>query len=178
MFKPPHWYYKNTKFPEKEIDQVINKLKQKILEEVIENNPLLTSYFFSMYQRPDKIWNQQYSEIMEGVVRQLGIYTTCRYSYDYWSQYYRKNIGHHCHHHARGDINAFGQLSWVHFLRPTKDKPFVFLDRTGNTYTPKQDKGDLIIFPSYVWHEVLPNETNAKRFVVAGNLWITELDTL
>ena len=106
------------------------------------------------------------------------VYTTCRYSYDYWSQYYRKNIGHHCHHHARGDINAFGQLSWVHFLRPTKDKPFVFLDRTGNTYTPKQDKGDLIIFPSYVWHEVLPNETNAKRFVVAGNLWITELDTL
>ena len=177
MFKPPHWYYKNTKFPEKEIDQVISKLKQKILEEVIETNPLLTSYFFSMYQRPDKIWNQKYSEIMEGVVKQLGVYTTCRYSYEYWSQCYHKDIGHQCHHHARGNLNAFGQLSWAHFLRTTEDN-FVFSDRNGNTYTPKQDQGDLIIFPSYIWHQVLPNKTNAKRFVVAGNLWITDLETM
>jgi len=175
MFKPPHWFYKNTKFPEEEIDQVISKLKQKILEEVIETNPLLTSYFFSMYQRPDKIWNQKYSEIMEGVVKQLGVYTTCRYSYEYWSQCYHKDIGHQCHHHARGNLNAFGQLSWAHFLRTTEDN-FVFLDRTGNTFTPKQNDGDIVIFPSYVWHEVLPNTTNDERFVVAGNLWLTDLE--
>ena len=94
MFKPPHWFYKNTKFPEKEIDQVISKLKQKIREEIIGTNPLLTSYFLSMYQRPDKIWNKKYSELMEGVVKQLGVYTTCRYNYEYWSQNYKKNIGH------------------------------------------------------------------------------------
>jgi|ETNmetMinimDraft_17_1059902.scaffolds.fasta_scaffold07443_3 hypothetical protein len=178
MFKPPHWFYKNTKFPEKEIDQVINKLKQKLAEEVIENNPLLTSFFLTQFQRPDKIWNEKYSELMEGVVKQLGVYTTCRYNYEYWSQYYQKDIGHYCHHHARGNLNAFGQLSWVHFLRTTGNKPFVFLDRTGNTYTPKQDQGDLLIFPSCIWHEVKPNTTNDKRFVVAGNLWITDLETL
>ena len=59
---------------------------------------------------------------------------------------------------------------------PTQPPPPV--PQANNTYTPKQDQGDLIIFPSYVWHEVLPNETNAKRFVVAGNLWITDLETI
>ena len=178
MFEPPHWFYKNTKFPEKEIDEVISELIRKLDEEVTWTEGLLTSFFLSQYQRPDRIWNEQYSKLMEGVVKQLGVYTNCRYSYEYWSQYYHKNIGHRSHHHARGDLFAFGQLSWVHFLRTTEEKSFVFLDKTGNFFTPRQDQGDIIIFPSYLWHKVKLNTTNAKRFVVAGNLWITDLEAM
>ena len=175
MFKPPHWFYKNTKFPKKEVDQVITDLKKKI-DSVQTLNPLKSSYFLNMMERPDRIWSPRYSKVMEEVVRSMGVYTTCRYNYEYWSQYYHKNIGHQCHHHARGDLYAFGQISWVHFIRTTKEDSFVFVDRTGNTFTPKQNDGDIIIFPSYVWHEVLPNTTNDERFVVAGNLWLTDLE--
>lgn len=172
MFKPPHWFHKNIQFPEKEIDQVINQIQEKI-NNIQTLNPLITSYFLDMMERPDRIWSQQYSQLMEDVVKNMGVYTTCKYNYEYWSQYYHKNIGHQNHHHARGDLNAFGQISWVHFLRTTEKKSFVFLDNNGNTFTPKQDKGDVLIFPSYIWHEAKPD---TKRFVVAGNLWITYLE--
>ena len=52
-------------------------------------------------------------------------------------------------------------MSWVHFLDVPKQKYFRFLDNDGNFLVPnEQSSGDIIVFPSWVWHEVLPNKSN------------------
>ena len=50
----------------------------------------------------------------------------------------------------------------------------MFLDHDGHFFIPEeQNNGDLICFPSYLHHQVLPNKSNTQRFVVAGNIEIT-----
>ena len=36
--------------------------------------------------------------------------------------------------------------------------------------------GDIICFPSWVWHEVVPNETTKRRIVISGNITFTHYD--
>ena len=58
--------------------------------------------------------------------------------------------------------------------REPEEKLFRFTDTDGNVFVPKeQNNGDIICFPSWLWHEVLPNETNEERLVTAGNIKIT-----
>ena len=83
MYKPPYWFYKNVQFPEEQIQQVIQQLKVKNRELIVRDEFLLSSYFLKQHERPDKIWEHAYQEIMEGVVRQMGMYTTTRYIFEY-----------------------------------------------------------------------------------------------
>ena len=36
----------------------------------------------------------------------------------------------------------------------------------------KVEEGDLLIFPAYLPHQVLPNESDEDRIVISFNLWI------
>ena len=52
-----------------------------------------------------------------------------------------------------------------------------FIDNAGNTLIPdEQLSGDIIAFPSWLWHEVLPNESNQERIVISGNISVTHYD--
>jgi len=54
---------------------------------------------------------------------------------------------------------------------------FRFTDTKGNTLVPdEQNNGDIICFPSWVWHEVLPNKTDKRRVVISGNIKVTHYD--
>ena len=51
------------------------------------------------------------------------------------------------------------------------EKCFCFLDSDGKrTFPDTQKAGDFIVFPSWVQHEVLPNDSNEDRAVIAGNI--------
>ena len=92
------------------------------------------------------------------------------YKHTFWAQLYQKGMLHAPHHHGEDDI------SWVHFLNVPEEKLFRFTDTDGNVFVPKeQNNGDIICFPSWLWHEVLPNETDEERLVTAGNIKITNL---
>ena len=108
MYKPPYWFYKNIKFPESEIQHVIKKLNG-----MSKHDECTTSFFLEEQERPDKIWRHRYSQIHEQLLRQIGIYTTCRYEFYYWSQLYNKGDSHCPHHHFRDG----SMISWVHFVR-------------------------------------------------------------
>ena len=177
MYKPPYWFYKNVQFPEEQIQQVIQQLKVKNRELIVRDEFLLSSYFLKQHERPDKIWEHAYQEIMEGVVRQIGMYTTTRYIFEYWSQLYYRNVGHGPHQHSQPEKRTHGEISWVHFLKTPEEKNFMFLNQDGQVFIPEeQNDGDLICFPSYLWHQVLPNKSNTQRFVVAGNTAFIQLD--
>lgn len=177
-FKPPYWFYKNIKFPEDKIHNVIEELKVVSRELIVRDEPLLSSYNFKLHQRPDKIWNDDYKDIMKGIVTQMGMYNTTKYLYEYWSQLYYKNVGHPPHHHEDNESCLAGRISWVHFHKTPKEKSFMFIDCNGQVFVPEeQNEGDIICFPSYLWHQVFPNKSNTQRFVCAGNIAFIHIDT-
>ena len=169
-YNPPYWFHKNIQFPDEEINQVSENLKKISKELLVRKYPMLSSYYFKMHQRPDKIWQKKYSDIVKDITKEVGLYSLCRYEFEYWSQYYLRNTGHpaHCHFDP-------SHLSFVHILK-SPEKLFTFTDTVGNTFVPpEQNNGDLFVFPSWVFHEVKPNESGEERFVVAGNITITDM---
>ena len=180
MFEPPYWFHDNIKFSDKDI----NKLKNSLLEEQYNNNKDVvehkTSYNHDPIFRPDRFLNYYYKDIIDDITKKIGIYHLSKYDYFFWSQLYQINGYHGPHNHAGGkgvDLNA--HISWVHFLDVPDQKCFRFTDTKGNILIPdEQSSGDIICFPSWVWHEVVPLETDYLRLVTAGNIGFTSHDEL
>jgi len=174
MFIPPHWNHKNIKFPEEEINTVIEGLK-KLPSKEHDN---FTSLHYTSYENPvnpEGIWNEVYGLILSDLLTDVGIYKMSRYSYIYWSQYYIRNSSHNIHNHY--SPHPKNDLSFVHFLKVTDTPLFRFTNLEGEYFTPpKQNEGDFICFPSWVWHEVIPNESDQERLIVAGNIQINNMD--
>jgi len=118
--------------------------------------------------------------IIDDITKKVGIYHLSKYDYFFWSQLYLINGYHGPHNHAGGkgiDINA--HISWVHFLDVPEQKCFRFTDTKGNILIPdEQSNGDIICFPNWVWHEVVPLKTDYLRLVVAGNICFTSHNSL
>ena len=172
-FRPPYWYHDNIKFNQEELKQLESEVKLLGSEKYSESKTHLTTYFLSEKERPEKIFNKTYNSIVEDITKKIGIYHRIRYTYTYWAQLYEKGMTHSAHHHA-----LVSAISWVHFINVPKQKCFRFTDTVGNTLVPKEQKnGDIICFPSWLWHEVLPNkEAGNTRIVVAGNITINHYD--
>ena len=170
MFIPPHWNHKNIKFPEEEMDQVISLLKDLPSKEYKNFTSL---HYTDSY--PEKIWEEEYKLILAELLTEVGIHEVSRYSYCFWSQYYTQNSSHNIHNHY--SPHPKNDISFVHFLKVTDTPLFRFTNLDGEYFTPpKQNEGDFICFPSWVWHEVTPNESDQERLVVAGNIQITNMD--
>ena len=60
----------------------------------------------------------------------------------------------------------------MELFRGGEQKCFRFTDTQGNTLVPDgQSSGDIICFPSWLWHETIP--TNEQRLIVSGNITFT-----
>lgn len=167
MYKPTYWYHGNNKFPETEVEQVIKEL-ERLGEELIKREDAISSYYLKVQSRPDKIWQPKYQQIVDQIATSIGIESTCKYTWEYWAQLYFPKNRHPAHHHSNGTST----ISFVHFIKPTDENSFVFLDNDGNDHPlPEQREGDIVCFPSYIWHRVKPLKSD-KRFVVSGNIEI------
>ena len=176
-YKPPYWYHDNIEFCYKEIKRLKFELDAIGSEKYAKNKEHISTYFLSENQRPDKSYNNIYALIVEDITKNVGIFYKTKYQYTYWSQLYDKNMTHKPHHHAHVDRKMGSEISWVHFLDVPEQKCFRFTDTKGNIFVPdEQKRGDIICFPSWLWHEVLPNETDERRIVVSGNITITHYD--
>ena len=180
-FKPPYWYHDNIKFPDEEIKFLISEMsiRSKFLSENDPRKHQVTTFFVDERIRTEKIFNIRYNQIVEDIVKNVGLYRMVKYQYQYRAQLYLQNNKHNPHQHAR-KINEEARkweeviMSWVHFLDVPKQKYFRFLDNDGNFFVPdEQSSGDIIVFPSWVWHEVLPNDSNEERIVISGNIAVT-----
>ena len=173
MFKPPYWYHDNIKFSNDEIE----KLKLELSSLKSSSHLHYSSFFMKENERPDKIYNDRYCKVVEDILKNLGLYYTTSCSYTYWSQLYKKGMTHRPHHHAHINPEKGANISWVHFLDVPKQKCFRFTDTKGNILIPnEQNNGDIICFPSWVWHEVIPNQTSVRRVVISGNITFTHYD--
>ena len=183
-FKPPYWHHDNIKFPDEEIKILKSEMssRREFLSEKDPRKDQVTSFFVDQRIRTEKKFNKRYDQIVEDIVKNVGLYRMVRYEYQYWAQLYLQNHKHNPHQHSR-KINEEARkneeliMSWVHFLDVPKQKYFRFLDNDGNFLVrDEQSSGDIIVFPSWVWHEVLPNESNEQRIVISGNISVTLYD--
>ena len=186
MYKPLYWYHGNVKFPDTEVEKMISDLTKSgdhirsLMEtSVMETSKLgvreetsIITYYFDVTERPDAVWQPRYNEIIEEIMKSIGIQSSTRYDWDYWTQLYFANDYHGAHTHS----NLKESISFVHFIKPTKENNFVFLDNDGNEHVlPEQNEGDIVCFPSYIWHKVKPLKSGI-RFVVSGNIELTHIE--
>ena len=186
MYKPLYWYHGNVKFPDTEVEKMISdltksgdhirSLMEKSLMETsklgVREESSISTYYFDVTERPDAVWQPRYNEIIEEIMKSIGIQSSTRYDWDYWTQLYFANDYHGAHTHS----NLKESISFVHFIKPTKENNFVFLDNDGNEHVPpEQNEGDIVCFPSYIWHKVKPLKSGT-RFVVSGNIEIMHIE--
>ena len=181
MYKPIYWYHGNVKFPDTEVEKMISDLTKQgdHIKSLMEKSELeaweessISTYYFDVKDRPDKVWQPRYHEIVEEITKSIGIQSTTRYVWDYWSQLYFANDYHAAHNHS----NLQESISFVHFIKPTKENNFVFVDNAGNEHVPpEQNEGDIVCFPSYIWHKVKPLKSGT-RYVISGNIEIIHIE--
>ena len=179
-FKPPYWYHDNIKFSDNDIEELKNYLihdEYKNQNKDIEEHNHQTTFFHNLDQRPEKKYLNLYKKIVADITKNVGIYHKVIYDVSFWTQLYEKGMSHNPHHHAMLSPDWDSAISWVHFLDVPEQKCFRFTDTKGNTLIPdEQNNGDIICFPSWVWHEVLPNNSSMRRLVTSGNIKITHYD--
>ena len=176
-FKPPYWYQGNIKFSNDEIKFLKSEIDLLGETKFAKNNMLISTFFIEQHQRPEKKYVEVYKEIVEDITKSVGIFHKVTYDVSFWTQLYDKGMTHNPHHHALINPDWESAISWVHFLDVPEQKCFRFTDTMGNTLIPEEQKnGDIICFPSWVWHEVLPNYSNMRRLVTSGNIKITHYD--
>jgi hypothetical protein len=148
-------------------DDLIDQVRDEIVEhkdsksDSDKNLGMLHSTYFIRENKPDLKFLKIYQNIVGHIVGQTGLHNSDT-TFDYWTQVYN---GSHCVHNHFACQNI---ISFVHFIRPTDKKCFYF-DLLGEKIYPKQDKGDIIVFPSWAHHGVETSYGN-ERVTVAGNL--------
>ena len=163
MLRIPFYTLGNWKLDETEL----KKLETFILDGDYydSQNNLHTTYEKSFVYNFDNFYENRSSEI----ATEQTFANVSKIETFYWVQVYGKDAVHSRHTHFITGKNAV--ISWVHFLRIPKKPCFRFTD--GRSWVePYQNKGDFLVFPSYVQHEVLPHYENDNRIVVAGNISI------
>ena len=170
-FIPPYWYYtEKVMHPKEELDHAIKIFERKI---PVNNDANHSSYGLKRFTPPEVMWWQVYQNIVENIVVQSGLRKSYSYDYECWGQLYTKGLHHPTHNHNTFTEAGESTISFVHFLRNSNEPNFRFVNRdTDQIHIPKQEEGDILIFPSYVFHKVIPNSSDKKRFVVAGNIAI------
>ena len=80
-----------------------------------------------------------------------------------WAQLYNKNNQHTVHNHPNS------VWSGIIYLNPTKASPTIFYDREFKHYIHDFKKNQLLLFPSYIPHEVPKINEDEQRLIISFN---------
>lgn len=153
--------------------ECLEKIKNKIKENHFIENEFYTSY--TELSNNYEFIKPFYSDVVENIIKKLGLYHISQYDWEYWIQMYNSNTDSHTiHNHFSGSEI----ISWVHFVKTTGQKCFYFNGENKTKFYPEdQNDNDLIVFPSYLFHGVDPIiQKNKNRIVVAGNIFLRSID--
>ena len=80
---------------------------------------------------------------------------------DNWAQLYNKKNSHGVHTHGG---SVYSGIFYIQGSSPT-----IFYDRDYESYVKKFIKNELLLFPSWIPHEVKPLEINEQRLIISFN---------
>jgi len=189
----PKWYYHGEVEKHKHLkDMLLYELGTAKLSQPSEWNCTMTSSFGSDTNDEDFSWqmfNNYISDNLREMTMQLGGKPTVNIKMsEAWLNVYKQGDYQEIHTHCGGDNCAFSCAYFVQY-DPEKDGKFVFYDPSQdthqgyfsrhfpctNTWFPDVNEGDIIIFPSYLHHQVSPhkNNTGTARITVSANFTIS-----
>jgi len=149
----------NITFSEESISNVANQL---ISDPRSDDDGVHTSFNIGdIHTRPEIMYLDQYKHIVSKIIFDLNM-SEHTSNFDYWCQVYDGAHTEHMHY------TPTCLLSFVHFIRPVGEF-FHFTRPNGQRDYPKQEKGDIIVFPSWTKHSVDPSYGN-QRVVIAANI--------
>ena len=156
----------NKKFPENLYTELINRIHENYKDK---------EKFFSSYYQPGEIFSDiivpYYGNVIEEIMKDLGIWSRTKYRYNLWVQMYNsETTTHPPHEHFTGaEI-----ISFNHIIDASNNKCFYFLNDNGDKIYPEhQERGDIFAWPPWRRHGVdKVQEPNVNRLIVAGNIWL------
>jgi|TARA_B100000427_G_C15315259_1_gene510081 hypothetical protein len=170
----PIIWYDNVPIDEELLSDTINSVKQGDVE-YRHGDSYYTSYFKQQDNQngADSIFERYYAGVVNRLMIDLGLEGRSTYSIATWMQVYdtqtRNSMRVH-DHWGGGEL-----VSWVHFVRPSVNKLFYFIDSNGKKLYPDvQNKDDFIVFPPFLQHGVDPNN-DSERVIIAGNVMLHEM---
>ena len=110
-----------------------------------------------------------YGDIIDGIMKDLGMYKRSRYYYNLWVQMYNSETDTHGAHSHFGGTEI---ISFTHVLNCSEQKCFYFLDNDDNKIYPEhQSKGDMFAWPAWMLHGVdNVKDESLNRLVISGNI--------
>lgn len=151
-FQEQNLFYKyKLQVSQEEIDQILLIINNQRFK---NNNQLSTYYTLNILNFPilKNLKNQ--------IITILDNYNL--YLENNWVQLYNKEDSHGVHTHTKSHISGILYLC-------DKGTSTTFYDREFNTYENNVEKNTLILFPSWIPHEVKKLTTNEKRLVISFN---------
>ena len=114
----------------------------------------------------DKL-NLYYGEIIANFMNSIN-YSSAEYGWEWWFQIYEpgsKGFTPHAH-----STECKFTISWCHFIQPSKDSNFCWYYDKSNIKPINEQKNELVFFPGWIFHKVLPNKYDKNRITIAGNI--------
>ena len=111
-----------------------------------------------------------YTPKLVEILKKIKLYGTGIFSYSsIWGQLSKKGVPCYIkeHNHYK---HPKQMLSWVHFVKVPDQKCFYFCKNGEKSYPVHQKSGDLMVFPSYLYHGVDERKNLDERFVIVGNI--------
>ena len=111
-----------------------------------------------------------YTPKLVEILKKIKLYGTGIFSYSrIWGQLSKKGVPSYIkeHNHYK---HPKQMLSWVHFVKVPEQKCFYFCKNGEKSYPVHQKSGDLMVFPSYIYHGVYERKNLDERFVIVGNI--------
>lgn len=152
FFKQNSFYKYKIKVTQEEINQIIIIIKNKKFKKDLQSNTYINNLNILNFPLLKNIKTQ-----IIKILDEYNLYLT-----NNWAQFYNKNDSHPIHTHD----NSF--LSGILYLT-NKGSPTIFYDRSFCPYENEVEKNILILFPSWIPHEVKPLKNNEERLVISFN---------
>jgi len=157
----------NKKLPENLRTEVINS---------VHENYTNKKEFFSSFNNYDKIISEilapYYGNLIEEMMKKLGIWRFSKYNYYLWVQMYNsETTTHNPHAHFSGDEI----ISFNHIIDASNNKCFYFIgDDNNKIYPDHQESGSFFAWSPWLLHGVdKVQEPNTNRLIVAGNICLS-----
>jgi len=148
-FKKQNSFYKyNLKISEEEINQISILVKSK-------NTPEQKTTFQSLNVLNFPILKNLRKQVISILNRKKLILT------NNWAQLYNSNDYHGVHIHSGSDYSGI--------IYVKGETPTIFYDRNFGHYCEKFENNKMILFPSWIPHEVKPIQSNENRLIISFN---------
>mgnify|MGYP003305850837 FL=1 len=155
-------------------NNIIPKSLKSIIFKRIEENHTDKKKFYTSYVEGfgsttfSDILVPYYADIVDGIMKDLGMFKRSRYYYNLWVQMYNSETDTHGPHSHFGGTEI---ISFTHILNCSEQKCFYFLDNDDNKIYPDQKQGDILAWPAWLMHGVdKVKDESLNRLVISGNI--------